>query len=367
MKVFTNLCLLILVVACKSFPADKPVHHTPNFFAPKKDKIDFPYITPTSFEFRTSSCYDPDTCVQNLFDANSKTLWKSEASEKSEWLLLDFGKKRLMNRLFVELPKTSNIHSYKVQVLKRGKWFTLYENKTPSAKNLDLFGNIDATLLRIYIRKKRKGVLYISNLQVQLNDANLTGIQQNLTGYCFPISHALFPGNDYSLPGAPRAYRNGIHKGIDISYKNDKNGNRVKLTRDDPVLAIGDGVIVRADKNYQPMTEKSYLDAIEYTKNNRVTYVDRDFGGRQIWIDHRNGVMSSYNHLSSIEEKIEVGSHVKKGQPIGTVGNSGLKGEAYGTDSSIHLHLEIWIDGEFAGKGLNANQSKKLMQFFFTE
>jgi murein DD-endopeptidase MepM/ murein hydrolase activator NlpD len=98
-----------------------------------------------------------------------------------------------------------------------------------------------------------------------------------------------------------------------------------------------------------------------------VTFVDKDFGGRQVWIDHGNGIMTSYNHLSYIPEIIKEGARVKKGDVIGGVGNSGLMGEAKKNDEGIHLHLEIWIDGEFAGKDMNPKQSRKFLEMFFSE
>ena len=362
------LVLLSLFLAdCSTFAAQSNKRHTPNFFSPKKDSINFSFLSPTPFSYEVSSCFNANLCAHNLFDSNSHTQWKTEATDKDEWLLVDFGKKRLMNQLYIELTKNSNIRTFQIQVLKREKWFALHKEQNPKQRQQIKFGNIDATLLRVYFRKKRKGAIHINNLKVQLNAANLTGVNKNLTGYRYPIPNALFPKVAYSLPGAPRAYRNGTHKGIDIIYKKDASKGQKALSMQDPIVAIADGIIVRADHKYVPMTPESYQDAIDYTKNHRVTFVDKDFGGRQIWIDHQNGVMSSYNHMSSIAKSIRIGTKVRKGQKIGTVGNSGLRAEAEKSNKSIHLHLEIWVNGEFLGKGLDAKQSRKLLQYFFTE
>lgn len=56
--------------------------------------------------------------------------------------------------------------------------------------------------------------------------------------------------------------------------------------------------------------------------------------GQTIIIDHGWGVMSSYSHLSSIQ--VRVGERVTAGQPIGTMGSTGLS-------NGPHLHWEIRI------------------------
>jgi murein DD-endopeptidase MepM/ murein hydrolase activator NlpD len=58
--------------------------------------------------------------------------------------------------------------------------------------------------------------------------------------------------------------------------------------------------------------------------------------GRVVHIDHGNGVVSSYNHLSAIA--VSVGQAVAQGQPIGAVGASG-------SVTAAHLHYEIRVGG----------------------
>lgn len=60
-------------------------------------------------------------------------------------------------------------------------------------------------------------------------------------------------------------------------------------------------------------------------------YVDPNFGN-VIEIDHLNGLASFYGHLD--ETFFRVGDLVKKGEPIGLVGNTGHS-------SGAHLHFEI--------------------------
>ncbi|NIV40098.1 MAG: peptidoglycan DD-metalloendopeptidase family protein, partial [Anaerolineae bacterium] len=76
------------------------------------------------------------------------------------------------------------------------------------------------------------------------------------------------------------------------------------------------------------------------------------YRGRQVWIDHGNGVISRYAHLGSIEPGIVEGAEVARGQVIATVGNSGTPGSLNSRTSDVHLHLELWVGDHFVGQFL---------------
>lgn len=78
------------------------------------------------------------------------------------------------------------------------------------------------------------------------------------------------------------------------------------------VIAIADGIIVNLYKN----TGNGYGDTVE--------------------IDHGNGLVSLYAHLSEIN--VQKGQSVKQGEKIAQMGNTGASNE-------IHLHIEIKQDG----------------------
>ena len=59
--------------------------------------------------------------------------------------------------------------------------------------------------------------------------------------------------------------------------------------------------------------------------------------GYRIEIDHGNGYVTAYNHLSKIEIS---GGEVAAGQEIGKTGTSG-------NTTGPHLHFEVTKDGEF--------------------
>jgi murein DD-endopeptidase MepM/ murein hydrolase activator NlpD len=59
--------------------------------------------------------------------------------------------------------------------------------------------------------------------------------------------------------------------------------------------------------------------------------------GYVIELQHSNNLMSIYKHNSEITKN--VGDHVKAGEPIAVIGNTGE------TSSGTHLHFELWYNG----------------------
>jgi murein DD-endopeptidase MepM/ murein hydrolase activator NlpD len=59
--------------------------------------------------------------------------------------------------------------------------------------------------------------------------------------------------------------------------------------------------------------------------------------GRQVTLEHGNGVRSLYGHLLKLE--VKVGQKVEKGQVIGLVGSTGRS-------TGPHLHYELLVDGK---------------------
>lgn len=73
--------------------------------------------------------------------------------------------------------------------------------------------------------------------------------------------------------------------------------------------------------------------------NGTVILVDYSItAGNVISIQHSDNIISTYRHASSILKK--VGTKVKSGEAIAIVGNTGT------LSTGVHLHLEIWKDGE---------------------
>jgi murein DD-endopeptidase MepM/ murein hydrolase activator NlpD len=81
-----------------------------------------------------------------------------------------------------------------------------------------------------------------------------------------------------------------------------------------PILAAGNGVVIKAgwDSGY----------------------------GRRVEVQHNNGYVTTYNHMSGFGRAISEGVHVTQGQVVGYLGQTGLA-------TGPHLHYEVIINGNF--------------------
>ena len=157
-----------------------------------------------------------------------------------------------------------------------------------------------------------------------------------LSGFGLPIAAGVLPSDEAYLPNSPRDYRAGYHEGIDFP-----------VNAGTAVLAAKTGAIVRIDSAF---TEWSVAEAeaafdaaraLGYTPD---ATLDR-IRGRQVWIDHGDGIVTRYAHLSAVEP-LRVGDVVTQGQVIGAVGSSGYP------EGGPHLHFEIRVGDDFYGDGL---------------
>ena len=62
--------------------------------------------------------------------------------------------------------------------------------------------------------------------------------------------------------------------------------------------------------------------------------------GRRVEIQHANGYVTTYNHMSGFGRGVVEGAHVVQGQTIGYLGETGLA-------TGPHLHYEVIINGNF--------------------
>jgi len=81
-----------------------------------------------------------------------------------------------------------------------------------------------------------------------------------------------------------------------------------------PIYAAGNGVVIKAgwDGGY----------------------------GRRVEIQHANGYVTAYNHMSGFGRGVTEGAHVIQGQTVGYLGDTGLA-------TGPHLHYEVIINGNF--------------------
>jgi murein DD-endopeptidase MepM/ murein hydrolase activator NlpD len=180
----------------------------------------------------------------------------------------------------------------------------------------------------------------------------------------FPIDGACLPEEDDLMPNAPREYRLGTHEGVDFY-----DGRCcMAVTRGMPVLAAKTGVVIRADHDYQDITAEEMDALLSLTQEQGHTdaaTLDR-LRGRQVWIDHGNGIVTRYAHLLAIEPAITKGVVVRAGQVLGYVGNSGTPEGVSDPDVENHLHFEIRVGDGYLGQGLSPAETRRLWDKAFS-
>jgi murein DD-endopeptidase MepM/ murein hydrolase activator NlpD len=183
-----------------------------------------------------------------------------------------------------------------------------------------------------------------------------------LPSLTLPLEGAVLPGLSFRLPGAPRAYRYGVHEGTDFY---SAAGQPVTITT--PVLSVAQGVVIRADTDYRPpdLNEMEAMLARAAAVAHTPDEILDALRGRQIWIDHGGGLVSRYCHLSAVVQDLHVGDQVEQGQTIGYVGNSGTPASYYDQGSEIHLHLEIRIGQGYLGQYLRPTDVKRWLDQAF--
>ena len=177
--------------------------------------------------------------------------------------------------------------------------------------------------------------------------------------FAMPIAGACFPEFAGQLPGAPRDYRNGIHEGVDFY----PGWACAEIELGTPVLAIGEGRVIRADWDYEELTDEFFweMEARDFAGPD-----DLDtFRGRQVWVDHGDGVVARYAHLSGIAEGIAEGTPVSAGDVLGFIGESGTPGALRQPGSEIHLHFELRIGDGYLGEGEGAERALALYRAVF--
>src|SRR5690606_10930337 len=126
----------------------------------------------------------------------------------------------------------------------------------------------------------------------------------------------------------------------------------VVIERGTPVIAAYDGVVLRADHQFQELLLEQFaaLEA-QIEKDGAADDETMDkYRGRQVWIDHGNGVITRYCHLNSISAEIAPGLRVSQGQMLGGIGESGTPESVTAPGTQLHLHWEVRIDESFLGE-----------------
>lgn len=103
----------------------------------------------------------------------------------------------------------------------------------------------------------------------------------------------------------------GFRRFFNGEAKNPHSGVDLAGAHGTPVLSCADGTVVLADDHF--------------------------FAGRSVYVDHGEGIVSMYFHLTEI--RVEPGQRVVRGQIVGTVGDSGRV-------TGPHLHWGLSLHGQ---------------------
>jgi murein DD-endopeptidase MepM/ murein hydrolase activator NlpD len=133
------------------------------------------------------------------------------------------------------------------------------------------------------------------------------------------------------------------------------------------VLAAADGTVIRADLDYVGPTAWQLAAWWNETQERGYTTPERldDYLGRQIWIQHRDGLITRYAHLRSIEPGIAKGVEVARGQTIGEVGNSGSPASLESEQADAHLHFELWLADQYLGQFMRPIETREWIESIF--
>jgi peptidoglycan LD-endopeptidase LytH len=179
----------------------------------------------------------------------------------------------------------------------------------------------------------------------------------------YPIAGASLPQNDDNLPGAARAYRKGVSQGFVFTGVD----SGVSVAYGTPVYAVADGEVAKLDSNFKELTTAEFTKLLENVKDGASENDLTTLRGRQVWIEHNNGLVTRYGHLSKLEPTLRYNA-VKRGDVIGYVGNSGTLEGTRGSTRNARLLFEVWVEDEtkFFGQGLSPtevrNEAKKLFR-----
>lgn len=173
-----------------------------------------------------------------------------------------------------------------------------------------------------------------------------------IDGFASPIGPNV-SNRDLQMAGAPRHYRLGVHQGSDFYW-----------ARGAQVVAAADGTVIRAVLDYVPPFPAAYYNwrvqshELGYTSEEALDF----YRGRQVWVQHDNGLISRYVHLSAIDYRIAEGGRVVQGQPIGLVGNSGSPAALVSDTEDAHLHFELWRGDYYIGQFLRPIETREWIE-----
>ena len=83
-------------------------------------------------------------------------------------------------------------------------------------------------------------------------------------------------------------------------------------------------------------------------------------------MDHGNGIVTRYCHLSAVPDGIQVGTKVAQGEVIAAVGDTGTPESITDPTAEMHLHFELRAGDSYLGKGLPPDEVRQLYVNLFS-
>ncbi len=205
--------------------------------------------------------------------------------------------------------------------------------------------------------------LYKPTRAINVTKATPAQLVTHLAFLQSPIQGAKVSTRDSHLPGAARAYRNGIHEGLD--WYSDYSA--VKINKQTQVKSSANGVVVRIDANYVEYKAAERDRELKIAKQSKQTpaYILDRLRGRTVWVQHEKGVLVRYAHLSKVNPGLKIGSAVKTGDWLGNVGNSGTSSGVAGSNEDLHLHMDILIYEQMFWQHLSKAQIRFVLSQVF--
>lgn len=178
-------------------------------------------------------------------------------------------------------------------------------------------------------------------------------------GYRLPLPGACLPARAENLPGAPRPYRKGVNAGF-VFLQGDAC---VPVVAGMGVVAAATGEVVRVEEAYEELTPEAFRALLERVKGGAGPEEMDLLKGLEVWVRHPDGRIAVYAHLRAPYPGLRVGQRVRRGDPIGYLGNTGLGGGA------PRLLFEVW-EGEperspFLFQGLGLEEVRAKAKAFF--
>ncbi len=199
-----------------------------------------------------------------------------------------------------------------------GRWFALLGiplDTLPGELEIDVFFGSTATIKRIGVQVKNypeQRLTIKDKRKVEPNPDDLARIarEKETTDAIKRRFNAPPPATDFALPATgPLSSRFGLRRFFNGLPRNPHAGLDVAVGTGAPVKAPADGVVANLG--------------------------DYFFNGNTVFVDHGQGLITAYMHLSRID--VRTGQTVRKGDMLGAVG-------ATGRVTGPHLHWAVILN-----------------------